>query len=96
MIHKLVEKTFHTKSRKYATFILPVAYLFVEFVLLGSCFLSLGHFGGCTLAVYLLYPSAAFMPEFYPVGMFLAIAVNILFYAGTGYLVDRFILPSRQ
>ena len=72
-----------------ATLIIPVAYVFIEFVLLASCFLSLGHWGGCTFSYYLMFPGAFIAPRIYLIGMFLAIGLNILGYASIGYLVDR-------
>lgn len=59
---------------------------------MASCFLSLGEWGGCALAYYLLFPAAFFLPEMYPIGMFLAIALNMLAYACIGYAVDKFLI----
>ncbi len=82
--------------RLRALLILPATYAFLMFVFMASCFLSLGHWGGCSFAYYLLFPAAFFLPEMYPIGMFVAIALNILAYACLGYVVDRLRLGRKR
>lgn len=76
--------------------LLPVIYAFLEVVLIGGCFATIGHGAVCAYAYYLLFPALFVVRNLEVVGLLLAFALNILLYAVIGWLLETFLLGQKR
>lgn len=72
-------------------FVLPVMFVLFETILIGSCFLTLGHGGMCGYVLTLMYPAVLVIPKVYFWGLVMAFIASLAQYGLIGYLADRVI-----
>ena len=74
----------------------PAIYAFLEVVLIGGCFATIGHGAVCAWAYYLMFPAAFVVPDVYVIGFLFAFALNILLYAVIGWLIETFLIGQKR